>query len=550
MDEPKENSKQWIKHIISDPVINIAKDTILKSRQLIVFVNTKRAAESQAEKIASKMTSNQQLHELSEKILRVLPTPTKQCKRLARCVEKGTAFHHAGLHSKQRDIVEEGFRHKIIKVICATPTLAAGVDLPAFRVIVRDLKRYGGRWGMTDIPVLEFEQMSGRAGRPGKDPWGEAICIAKDESEAEKIVEQYFNGEPEEIYSKLAVEPVLRTYVLSLVAGGFVKDYDELHKFFRETFYAHQYGDLDKLRDIIDTVIEKLEKWGFLNAGEVHENHEETKKEDYHGFVSASRIGQRSDRTDAKPLEASRLGRRVSEMYLDPYTAHGLIVGLKRSGKKRKSTFAWLHLASSCFEMRPTIRAKASETEMLEEKFSLEEDALLYLQPSNYSEEYEEYMNIIKTAMLFEDWIEESSEEELLEKYDVRPGELHTKLEVMDWLVYATEELARLMSFHEQRSELIKLRVRLRNGAKEELLPLLKLRQVGRVRARLLFKNNVKDVAGLKNINAATLSQLVGKAVAIKLKEQVGEKVDPDKLKTKPNKRKGQIALTDWTSQS
>lgn len=535
MDEPKQAQSISIPHVVADPVVNIALDTFSKDRQLIVFVNTKRGAESQAEKIATKLQSTPELEALSEKILKALVQPTKQCKRLAAMVKRGAAFHHAGLHAKQRDLIEDAFRDKHLKAICATPTLAAGVDLPAFRVIVRDLKRYGGPWGMSPIPVLEYEQMAGRAGRPGKDPWGEAICIAKNDGDEEEIIETYINGDPEEIYSKLAVEPVLRTYVLSLVASKFVGTMDELQHFFSTTFYAHQYGDLDKLNAIIERVVTKLQDWGFIEGGL-----ESSEQDD---FVSASDLTV--DKNEL--LKATILGERVSELYLDPYTAYHLIKGFERAQDRRKSIFALAHLCASTLELRPYLSVKSAELGIVEEKLTVEETALLHIAPSAYSEEFDTYLDTIKTTMLFEAWMEEESEEDLLERYSVRPGELHAKLANMDWIVYAATEIARLLNKREVRSDLQKLRTRLKHGAKEELLPLLKLRGIGRVRARTLFKNSIKDVAGLQHIDPTSLAQLVGKAVAISLKKQVGQDIDPKRIEVKPNKRKGQFSLQDWS---
>jgi helicase len=172
----------------NDAVINIALDTMEKGKQALVFVGTKRSAEKQAEGIARKAKKeSSELLELSEKALHALPRPTKQCERLARCIKGGAAFHHAGLTQKQKQIIEDSFRQGKIRIICCTPTLAAGVDLPAFRAVVRDLKRYGGKFGMSFIPVLEYLQMAGRAGRPRFDKFGEAIAIAncKDRSRKE-----------------------------------------------------------------------------------------------------------------------------------------------------------------------------------------------------------------------------------------------------------------------------------------------------------------------------------------------------------------------------
>ena len=169
----------------SDPVINAALDTIDINKQALVFVNAKRSAERVAEDISKKASlKNAELDSLSENILKVLSKPTKQCERLAACVKHGIAFHHAGLHSRQKDLVEDAFRSGVVKIICCTPTLAAGVDLPAFRAIIRDVRRFGIH-GMAHIPILEFLQMAGRAGRPKYDKFGEAIVIAQTESDKE-----------------------------------------------------------------------------------------------------------------------------------------------------------------------------------------------------------------------------------------------------------------------------------------------------------------------------------------------------------------------------
>jgi len=257
-----------------EQIISVVKETLSYNRQVIIFVNTKRGAESQAEKIAKVLEKNIEGEKLSEQAIKALSSPTKQCRRLSAQLSKGVAFHHAGLASKQREIVEEGFRSRNVKVICATPTLAAGVDLPAFRVIIRDTKRYGGPWGMSNIAVLEYQQMSGRAGRPGKDPWGEALIIAKSEEEAKALTKEYIEGEAEELYSKLAVEPVLRTYILSLTAGGFVKSKTELKEFFSKTMYAHQFGDLEKLYAKLESMICSLRNWKFLTKNEEQEAEE------------------------------------------------------------------------------------------------------------------------------------------------------------------------------------------------------------------------------------------------------------------------------------
>ncbi|MBI2656476.1 ATP-dependent DNA helicase, partial [Candidatus Woesearchaeota archaeon] len=225
-------------------VLNVALDTLKIGKQALVFTNTKKSAEKTAEEISKKVKSdNEELKALADRALNALSRPTKQCERLALCMKKGIAFHHAGLTHEQKNIIEDNFRNGRIKIICCTPTLSYGVDLPAYRAIIKDLKRYTVH-GLTWIPVLDYMQMSGRAGRPNYDKEGQAIAIAVAKAEKEKIEERYVNGTPEEIYSKLAVEPVLRTYVLSLIAANFTQTKSQLFDFFDKTFYAYQFKDL------------------------------------------------------------------------------------------------------------------------------------------------------------------------------------------------------------------------------------------------------------------------------------------------------------------
>ena len=91
-----------------------------------------------------------------------------------------------------------------------------------------------------------------------------------------------------------------------------------------------------------------------------------------------------------------------------------------------------------------------------------------------------------------------------------------------------------------------KLRFRLKYGAKEELIPLLQLKNIGRVRARKLFNAKIKDIADLKSSDLTTLSQLVGKSVALDLKKQVGQELSDEKIIVPENKRKGQKNLNDY----
>lgn len=529
-----------ITEVTSDPILDIILDTLKKGKQAIVFVNTKRSAEAAAEKIGQKIKDLLRDHatafEMADRVETALSSPTKQCRRLAKVVRQGAAFHHSGLHSTQREIIEEGFRSGKTKVICATPTLAAGVDLPAFRVIIRDLKRYGGSWGMTSIQVLEYEQMSGRAGRPSFDNEGQAICIADSNEEKERIWSEYVEGEPEEILSKLAVEPVLRTYILSLVSAGYVSSWKSLKEFMASTFYAKQFGDLAKLNSILEKMVFNLNKWGFIHA--------EVKKQET-GFVSAAKLGKTQN--PDYPIEATEIGTRVAELYLDPLTAHTFLESIKTADNKKPTDFSFIHLISWSLEIRPYFSARQKDTELINEALIMHGDNFLREEPDEYSDEYEEFLDSVKTAIVLYAWMNESTEEELLETYNVTPGELGAKLDRADWLLHACYELSRLEGKRDVANAILKTQTRLRAGVKEELMPLIKLKNVGRVRARKLFNNGIKDLGDVKKIDVSVIAQILGKSIAVDIKKQVGQEVSESKLKVKPNKRKGQISLHDFS---
>lgn len=506
--------------------LDLVLDTLNMGKQALVFVNTKKSAEKTAEDIAKKVkTNNEKLVELSENALKALSSPTKQCQRLSECIKKGIAFHHAGLVAKQREIVEDNFRNGLIKIICATPTLAMGIDLPAFRAIIKDLKRYGSR-GMAYIPVLEYLQMAGRAGRPKFDKSGEAICVAASENEKKNLYERYVLGEPEDIYSKLAVEPVLRTYLLSLIAANFVNTRKNIVDFFGKTFWAFQFVDMNRLVAIIDKMMELLEDWGFIEMQEKGD------------FTSADKID--SDRDEK--ITATILGKRVAELYIDPLTAHFFIACLGNASGREIKEFSFLQMVCHTLEIRPLLRVGVKEQEKIQEELVKRYELLLEKEPSMYEQEYEDFVNSIKTSMMLDEWINEKTEEYLLENYNVRPGELKSKIDIADWLLYASEEISRILHYQHLNKEIAKLRLRLMHGIKEELLPLVRIKGIGRVRARKLYFNRIKDVGDIKNADFANLAQILGHNIALNVKKQVGEKIEP----VKDGKRKGQISLRDY----
>jgi len=208
------------------------------------------------------------------------------------------------------------------------------------------------------------------------------------------------------------------------------------------------------------------------------------------------------------------------------------------------SPFGILQMVCNTLEMRPLLRVKTKEFDKFNEQYTLFESEILQKEPSIYEAEYDDFLASVKTAFFMYDWIEEKDEEFLYNEYDIRPGETRVKLDKANWLLYSVEELAKLMSFHDIIKHISKVRFRIRYGVKEELIPLLKLRGIGRIRARKIYNAGVKDIGAVKRINIISLAQLIGKATAISIKKQVGE--DVEKVVIPEGKRKGQMSLSKY----
>jgi len=474
-----------------------------ENKQALIFLNSRKRAEGFAKKASDTISKNlsgkekEQLSISAEKVLNVLEAPTEQCASLSECIKSGIAFHHAGLMNDQRILVEDNFREGKIKVLCSTTTLSAGVNTPADVVLIPSLYRFD-KYGMELISVREYKQMAGRSGRPKFSTEGKSVVVASGDSQKELFLEKYINGTPEKIESKLYLVPVLRTHILALVATNDIYDIKSIEHFFEKTLYATQFGDMGKLLENVLEIVEDLKEYGFVH--------------DKNGTFACT-----------------PLGKRVSDLFLDPETAYDLVCALKI--KKTFTPISYLYAWVNCFEFAPWLRVPKNLSPLINEEMSGKMDEL------PFSEEKlmfgDEVLNKFFSAMMLEQWIKEKREQELFKDYGLAPGVLFGKTRIIEWLAYSTEELSKVLNEPRHIVLANKLGKRVKHGVKEELLLLVELKGIGRVRARKLFNSGIKRPSEVMP-NIFKVESLLGKKVSDALVKQLS----PKQLSTKKEVQK------------
>ncbi len=481
--------------------IDVAIDAVKDGGQSLIFCETRKRSVVAAER-ASEILQNFITFEESARLREIAHSinstgeETEVSRRLAEVVSKGAAFHHAGLDSKHRKIVEDAYRRREIKILAATPTLAAGVNLPARRVVLASLFRYNSEeGGQTPISVLEFKQMAGRAGRPRYDKLGEIVLIAGAQMTSKEIYEHYIEAKPEPIRSQLASEGPLRMHLLGLIASGEGLVEGDIYEFFQSTLFGAQYKKLTVKSRVKQALV----------------------------YLEEEELLVRKTGT----FRATDFGRRVALLYIDPESAIIMRRGVKQSEKGGTHILGILHLLTQTPDMTPKFSTRSKDQGELEEVLeSRKSELLIPLPAANDFEFYRDFDSVLgdfRTVLALTHWINENPEQSILEKYSIEPGDLHRMVDNADWLLYSFGELAHLFGRNDLLIESSQLRERIKYGIKSELIPLTKLEGVGRVRARSLFSAGYTDVDKLSQTTVERLARVpkIGLAVAAQIKKQL-----------------------------
>ncbi len=474
----------------NDVIVKILEKSIKDKSQALAFVSTRRFTESLATYVAKKINKKinkeqrKRFKEVSEKLLEVPKKkgslPTSTCLKLAEAAEHGIAFHHAGLFNEQKEIIEDEFRNGNILMITATPSLMYGVNLPSKTVIIRDHTRWTSN-GPQPIPVFDYEQMSGRAGRPQYDDVGYSYLIAKTMDEADNLQDFYVNGEIELTNSKLVDnKDAIYKQIIAQIASSLSKNLDELIDFFTKTLYGYQMKNNpsmalfaeDSLKYELEMALEFLLQNGIIRA-----TPEGLKTTEFGNLIAKSNYSVET---------AVKIKEYISD--IDEINVDEFIYALCEtpdlpliSFKGRKS--------------KDPVREKLSESGLFAVNIG----------------------NPEATAVSLIEWINERNEYEIENKYNVYSASTRRSAYEASRLIKFAKDTSEVLGKYSNLKEFDVLTARLYYGVKNDIIPLVVgVKRLGRKRARNIVKIFGND---LSNVSEKELQNIDG--IGPKLAEKI-----------------------------
>lgn len=446
----------------NDVIVKIVEKAIEDNSQALSFVSTRRFTESLATYVAKKIDKKttkeqkQKFKQVADKLLEVpkkkgsLPTTT--CLKLAEAAEKGVVFHHAGLFNEQKEIIEDEFRNGNILMITATPSLMYGVNLPSKYVVIRDHTRWTSN-GPASIPVFDYEQMSGRAGRPQYDDVGYSYLVAKTMDEAFDLEARYVNGEIELTNSKLIDnKDAIYKQIIAQIASSLSKNLDDLNDFFGKTLYGFQMKNnpsmsmfaQDSLNWELESALEFLLQNGIIRA-----TPEGLKTTDFGNLIAKSNYAVETAVKIKEYVSTMEKLNPAEMIYALAETPDLPLISFK--GRKSKDP----------------VHDKLSECGLFAVDIG----------------------NPEATAVSLIEWIDERNEYEIENAYNVYSASTRRSAYEASRLVKFAKNTLEVLGNYSNLKDMDYLSARLYYGVKEDIIPLVVgVKRLGRKRARLLMK--------------------------------------------------------------
>jgi replicative superfamily II helicase len=516
----KPSASKELQDPVRNAVVALACETVLSGYGVLVFSGGRAACENDSMLLGRVLatvlepdadTRSKRLDMIGH--LQSLPTGIDPL--LERTIPSGVVFHHAGLTSEERDIIATAYDTGVVKACVATCSLAAGINLPARRVIL-----HNARMGREMVGPAMLRQMRGRAGRKGKDEVGETYLCCR-ETDLEDVVD-LMQAELPLILSCLSSDTRrLRRALLEVIAIHLATSQDALEEYIKRTLLYHTADGHAALQQAQDCLAELC------------------------GM-------QLITKDQSSGYHATRLGKAIVASALEP--EDGVFIHEELSGALRAFVMDGdmhvLYNFTPINDLSTPIDWRVFYNEM--ERFDDSAQrvlAFLGLKPTvlnkmlhggSLGELLASNPNMVRRyhrfylALQLRDLCNEMPVHRVAQKYNVSRGSVQTLGQTCQGFAAGMVKFCETMDWGAMAAALDHFSDRLRAGARADLLALAKIAFVKSRTARVFWENGFRSVAVVANADPAELVPVLAQAQPsrFRLGSQDGERVE-EKLMAK-----------------
>ncbi|NXN74651.1 HELQ Helicase, partial [Himantopus himantopus] len=488
----------------ADPDHIIALVTeVIPTYSCLIFCPTKKNCENVASMVCKYLKKEFRAHREKEKqdLIKNLKNigNGSVCPVLMQTIPFGIAYHHSGLTNDERKSIEEAYSTGVLCLLTCTATLAAGVNLPARRVILR------APYVANDfLKKNQYKQMIGRAGRAGIDSAGESILIVQEKDK--HLVQDLVNSPLENCYSNLLLELTkgMQSLLLSLVGLKIAVTLEEVDNFMCSTLLGVQQQLLSNEKSLSEVIKDGLEN--LIEKGLVK-----------------GRISEK-DHNSKCVLTITPLGKATYKGSIDLAYCNLLYRELKKGleGLILESDLHLLYLAtpydmtSNCspdwmiylrqFNQLSAAEQKVADIVGVPESFITKKASGQAIRKNVDSA----VVNRLYLSFVLYTLLKETNIWSVSEKFNMSRGYvqnlLNSAASFTSCVLHFCEELEEFWVYKALLTELTK---QLTYCVKTELIPLMEVAGVLEARAKQLYNAGYKTLAHLANANPETLVKMI-----------------------------------------
>ncbi len=187
-------------------------------------------------------------------------TADRTAQGLYPLVQRGVAFHHAGMLPTLKEVIERLFTSRLLKVIFTTETFALGINMPSRSVIFDDLRKFYGRYVRT-LKTRDFYQMAGRAGRRGIDSEGFVYSRINPHRINVEEVKRIIYGQPEEVHSQLNAS-------YATILNLYERYKDRLYQVYPRSlhFFQSKKHEQQQALRLLEAKVKILKEWDYIQG--------------------------------------------------------------------------------------------------------------------------------------------------------------------------------------------------------------------------------------------------------------------------------------------